>query len=95
MLVLVCTGDSWDLNYNSLLEKAEATVESTESKLYWYDWNRYSSRQKKTMKLGGFLGTISFEGNLREFLPFIKIGEYLHVGKACTFGLGRYEIETS
>ena len=94
LLALVCTGDSWGLNYKSLLEKAEA-VESTESQLYWYDWKRYSSRQKKAMKLGGFLGRISFKGDLEEFLPFIKAGEYLHVGKACTFGLGKYEIETS
>ena len=47
------------------------------------------------MKLGGFLGRISFKGDLEEFLPVIKAGEYLHVGKACTFGLGKYEIETS
>jgi len=95
LLALVCTGNSWGLNYKSLLEKAEAAVEFSESKLYWYDWNRYSSRQKKSMKLGGFLGRISFKGDLEEFLPFIKAGEYLHVGKACTFGLGKYEIETS
>lgn len=95
LLAFVCTGHSLDIDYKTLLQKAGEKIECTESKLYWYDWKRYSNRQKKSMKLGGFLGRISFKGDLEEFLPVIKAGEYLHVGKACTFGLGKYEIETS
>jgi len=44
------------------------------------------------MKLGGFLGNITFEGDLKEFIPFIKLGEYIHIGKQTSFGLGKYEI---
>jgi CRISPR/Cas system endoribonuclease Cas6 (RAMP superfamily) len=44
------------------------------------------------MNLGGFLGQIVFEGNFGEFYPLLQMGEYLHIGKACTFGLGKYEI---
>ena len=58
----------------------------------WYDWERYSSRQDTRMKLGGFMGNITFEGDLEEFLPFIKLGEYIHIGKQTSFGLGKYEI---
>jgi len=42
--------------------------------------------------MGGFLGEITFEGELTEFLPFLKLGEYLHIGKGTVYGLGKYEI---
>jgi len=44
------------------------------------------------MKLGGVIGRIAFKGEIGEFMPFIKLGEFLHVGKGTTFGLGKYEI---
>ncbi|MCE8429907.1 MAG: CRISPR system precrRNA processing endoribonuclease RAMP protein Cas6 [Candidatus Methanoperedens sp.] len=44
------------------------------------------------LKMGGFLGEITFEGDLNEFMPFLKLGEYLHIGKGTVFGLGKYEI---
>ena len=58
----------------------------------WHDWERYSARQDTRMKMGGFIGNISFEGDLGEFMPFIKTGEIIHVGKGTSFGLGKYEI---
>jgi len=47
------------------------------------------------MKLGDFVGDIVFAGNLNEFLPYIKMCEFLNVGKNSTFGLGKYKIEIS
>jgi len=44
------------------------------------------------MKMGGFVGDISFKGDLEKFLPFIILGEYIHVGKGTSFGLGKYDI---
>jgi CRISPR-associated endoribonuclease Cas6 len=67
-------------------------VTTKEINIKWYDWERYSSRQDTRMKLGGFMGNITFEGDLEEFLPFIKLGEYIHIGKQTSFGLGKYEI---
>ncbi len=46
------------------------------------------------MKMRGFLGEITFKGDLEKFLPFIMLGEYIHVGKGTSFGLGKYEINT-
>ncbi len=45
------------------------------------------------MKLGGFVGEITYKReNLKEFLPYILLGSFTHVGKGATFGLGKYEI---
>jgi hypothetical protein len=60
-----------------------------------YDWERYSNRQQTHMKLGGLLGTVTYAGELAPFLPLLALGEWLHVGKGATFGLGKYRIVES
>jgi hypothetical protein len=57
-----------------------------------YDWERYSSRQHTRMKLGGMIGTATYAGELAPFLPLLAVGEWLHVGKGTTFGLGKYRM---
>jgi hypothetical protein len=59
-----------------------------------WDWERYSSRQKTRMKMGGLMGEITYGGPVAAFEPFLRAGEILHVGKGTSFGLGKYEIET-
>ncbi len=44
------------------------------------------------MKFGGLLGSISYEGDLAPFMPYLALGEWLHVGGKTSFGLGRYRI---
>jgi len=84
-----------DLNYPELIKKAE-DIKTIDSQLSWYDWERYSARQNSKMKLGGFKGRITFQENkkglLKKFLPFILLGEYTHIGKGTSFGLGKYKI---
>ena len=46
------------------------------------------------MKMGGFVGEATFKGDFEKCLPFIMLGEYIHVGKGTSFGLGKYEINT-
>lgn len=60
--------------------------------LVWRDWTRYSSRQHQKMSLGGVVGTWTLNGNLALFAPFLRLGEWLHVGKEAAFGLGRYAL---
>lgn len=74
-----------------LIRKAE-TVKKVQDITFWYDWERYSSRQDKRMKLGGVIGEIIYKGNISIFIPYVKAGEILHVGKGTSFGLGKYEI---
>jgi len=61
--------------------------------LRWRDWTRYSSRQRAEMKLGGVLGSWRIMGDLTPFHPLLWLGQWLHVGKNATMGLGRYTIE--
>lgn len=64
-----------------------------EKDFQWRDWQRYSSRQKQKMHLGGLLGRCTFKNLPSEFLPFLYLGQWCHVGKNATFGLGKFQLE--
>ena len=67
-------------------------IRLVESRVRPYDWERYSSRQQTRMRLGGVVGSATYEGDLAPFMPFLLLGEWLHVGKGATFGLGKFAI---
>jgi hypothetical protein len=63
--------------------------------LHWFDWTRYSSRQQQEMTLGGVLGTWTLHGDaatLAEIYPWLWLGQWLHVGKNASMGLGGYQL---
>lgn len=80
-----------NLDFKGVIERAQA-VRVVGKELKWIDWERYSARQDTRMKLGGFVGIMAFEGDITEFMPFLRIGEIVHLGKATSFGLGQYVI---
>jgi len=86
-----CNGDPLEWDFKGIIEKAK-DVQVKEYDLKWYDWERYSGRQGTRLKMGGFVGGITFEGNIEPFMSLIKAGEILHVGKGTAFGLGKYKI---
>lgn len=73
-------------------KRASEAIRLVESHIAPYDWERYSNRQRTRMKLGGVVGTATYAGDLAPFLPLLSLGEWLHVGKGATFGLGKYQI---
>ena len=85
-------GHRWETDYRGLVERAQG-IETAEAHTSWVDWERYSKRQRQRMNLGGFVGQVSYQGNLEPFLPLLVLGQLVHVGKACVFGNGRYEIK--
>lgn len=78
-----------ELDSSGLIERAGGVITQFRS-LRWRDWERWSSRQDTRMKMGGVVGRIIFSGELEEFLPYLRLGELLHVGKGTAFGLGWY-----
>jgi len=77
-------------DYSALGELAETVT--IETKLEWLNWERYSNRQKQKMSFGGVVGKIELGGSLGPFLPYLHLGQWLHLGKNATFGLGQYQI---
>ena len=63
--------------------------------LHWFDWTRYSSRQQQEMTLGGLVGAWTLHGTpeaLAPIWPWLWLGQWLHVGKNATMGLGGYTL---
>jgi hypothetical protein len=83
-------GSDWDLPYKAILDQAANQVRLVDSHTTWYDWERYSNRQQTRMKMGGIIGALTYEGELEPFLPLITLGQFTHIGKNTTFGLGKY-----
>jgi hypothetical protein len=84
-------GRELNADYKGLIERA-GSVATFRKEVRWWDWERWSARQDTKMKMGGFVGEMTFSGELAEFMPFLELGELVHVGKGTGFGLGRYEI---
>ncbi len=85
-----CNTDISGWDFKGIIQKAK-DIKVKKSSLKWYDWERYSARQDTKMKMGGFVGEITFEGDIEPFMDLIMAGEVLHVGKGTGFGLGKYE----
>jgi len=84
-------GRELNVDFKQLIEKSKQ-IKTKSADIRWYDWERYSVRQDTKMKMGGVVGKIEYEGNLTEFLPLLKLGEIVHIGKGTAFGLGRYKL---
>jgi CRISPR-associated endoribonuclease Cas6 len=80
-----------DLDYKGLIAWAEQ-VGIAQDNLRWEKLVRRSSRQGRKIDISGFIGEIEYAGELAEFMPVIRLGEIIGVGKGAAFGLGRYEV---
>jgi hypothetical protein len=72
-------------------QAAAITLQSED--LRWFDWGRYSQRQQQEMQFGGLLGSVQLQGDLAPFAQLLHQGQWLHVGKNASFGLGGYRLE--
>ncbi len=81
---------------NNLVDDIKTPINNaisiTNNNLYYYDWSRYSNRQKTKMEMGGFKGDITLTGDISKFYNLIKLGELTNIGKNTVFGLGKYEV---
>jgi hypothetical protein len=81
-----------DTDFASLTAQA-GTIQFSNQQLKWYDWTRYSSRQQTEMNMGGLVGSLSLDMHgLQQFWPYLWLGQWTHLGKATSMGLGAYSI---
>ncbi len=81
-----------DLDYRGLIQRAEK-IQMADNHLSWYDWQRYSFRQEAKMLMGGMNGSVTYEGDIGEYLPIVEFCKQVHIGKQTTFGLGKFKPE--
>lgn len=81
------------LNHKAIIEKANK-IYIQDKNLNWFKVKRYSTRQKQTHHLVGFMGQVTYSGsNIHSFLPLLNLFSDLHIGKHTTFGQGSYQIK--
>jgi hypothetical protein len=89
-LSLFHCGDPWAPN--TALREAARSVQVVAKHLALQRLERYSNRHHQKLPLHGFVGMLSFAGNLAPFLPLLRLGAYLHIGAGTAFGLGHYRL---
>lgn len=83
-------GDTLALDFKAL-QQAARTLTLSDADFYWYDWARYSNRQRHKVPMGGLLGTCRLPTTgLEPFWPWLWWGQWLHVGKGVVMGMGEY-----
>lgn len=80
-------------DFRQLAEQAD-TITLTPERLRWCDWQRYSHRQQQKMALGGIVGSLTLLGSLAPFQTALFQGQWWHLGKNATFGMGHYTMES-
>lgn len=84
-------GAGLEIDFKAFGEAAEK-IDTVKDSTRWVGSARYSWRREVSHDLSGFVGEATFEGELAPFLPYLRLGEYLHVGKNAVFGNGRFQI---
>lgn len=81
-LVYYYGGIEPDFDFKWLAKKAGEIVVDR-SRLRWVNWSG---------SIQGVLGNLEISGDLSELLPFLKVGEFLNVGKGAAYGMGSYRL---
>ena len=81
-----------DGDFRGLGDRAEG-VRTVSTQIKWAERYRTSSRTRQRHEISGFVGEATYEGELKEFLPWLVLGELVHVGKHTAWGNGRFEVD--
>lgn len=77
----------FQIDFKAMGQRA-AAVKMTRCEVQWREIARRSSRTGQVHPLGGFVGEAEYEGELAEFLPFLKMVEWTGVGRHTVWGKG-------
>lgn len=81
-----------DIDFAAFGKRAEI-IKTVEARTVWVDRERFSTRTRQTHPIGGFVGVATYAGDLTEFVPLLRLGELVHVGKHAVWGNGQYRLE--
>ncbi len=78
-------------DFRGLGERAER-VRTVSAQTDWVERFRTSSKTRQRHELSGFVGEATYGGEVSEFLPWLTVGEFVHVGKHTAWGNGHYQV---
>lgn len=84
-------GGPLEIDFRGMGERAGA-VRMTRCELEWRGADRRSSRTGQRHPLGGFVGAAEYEGDLGEFVPYLRLGRWVGVGRQTVWGKGEIKI---
>jgi hypothetical protein len=80
------------IDFRALGERA-AQVRMKRCELAWEQVSRRSGRTGQVHSIGGFTGEAVYEGELAEFLPWLKAARWVGVGRQTVWGKGDVRVE--
>ncbi len=81
-----------EIDFKAFGERA-TRVAATAGELAHETARRTSSRTGMSHPLGGVTGWVEYEGELGEFLPYLRAAAYMGVGRQTVWGHGRLKVE--
>jgi hypothetical protein len=88
----IAAGEVLDQRLRAQLEADAARVTILGDHTHWQEVKDYSARSGAEMLLGGKVGRLVYGPEAARFLPILRAGEILQVGKNATSGCGRIEV---
>jgi hypothetical protein len=80
-------------DWNALSEAA-AQVRTVASSLHADHIERRSAKTRQVHPIGGFTGTVEYEGEIGPFLPLLRVGRWTGAGRQTVWGKGAYELSS-
>lgn len=81
-----------EIDFKASAERADR-IKMVRCNLEWERVERRSSRTGQIHPLGGFFGEAEYEGDLAEFLPYLRLGQWTGVGRQTVWGKGELQVE--
>jgi hypothetical protein len=75
------------LDFREFGERAEL-IRMTRCNIHHVETSRRSSRTGQIHSLGGFVGEVEYEGDLAEFVPYLRAAQWTGVGRQTAWGKG-------
>ncbi len=80
------------IDFKEIGERA-AAIKMTKADLRFSEAERRSARTGERHPLGGFVGEVQYEGELAEFMPYLRAAKWIGVGRQTVWGKGVIEVE--